>query len=182
MHTSALLHYVRGLVRGGVQIGHTGECDMIPGGVRFGPDLGARTRSSFAGVRLDLAHVVRAERGLDDVEMRQRRSAVGDAALRCLVDVVAGGGSGGLALHRYGVCVQRLSPEVRPHARLARRIRRRAAAARLHDSRIDGRGRFCTVTPHLDRPAAGGQRTTLRRSLRGRFGRGLSLGGLLRGG
>jgi hypothetical protein len=62
-------------------------------------------RAAASPVCLDLAHVVPAERALDDVAMGQRRSAAGDAALRCLMDVAFGGCSSGFALHRCGVCV-----------------------------------------------------------------------------
>ena len=114
LHARTLLHDVRGLVRRSSQIGRAGKCDMVPGGVRFGPDLGARTRGCAVGVRLDLAHVVRAERALDWVEVRQRRSAAGHAALRGRMDMVVGSFAGCLALHRGGVRIRRLGERALP--------------------------------------------------------------------
>jgi hypothetical protein len=71
LHAGALLHDVRGLVRGGMQIGGLRKCNAITGGVRVGAHrsgtLGGRTTDVCAHV----AHVVVAEHVLDAVAMRK---------------------------------------------------------------------------------------------------------------
>ena len=89
---AALLDHVRGLVRGGVEIGRGAERDAIADRVRLRADRGRGVGGLRAGVGLDGAHVVaRSERALDLIEERQRGAEAGHAARRGLVDLGVGG-------------------------------------------------------------------------------------------
>lgn len=91
VHATPLLHHVRRLVRGRVQAGRgSGKREVIAAGKRLG---GAHRLRAFGGsrvgVRLHVRDVVRAERLLDRLEMRQRPTGAADAVLRRLLDVGA---------------------------------------------------------------------------------------------
>src|SRR5262249_48001285 len=65
LHAAALLDDVRCLVRGGVQVGCTGERDVIAGREPGGAHVAAGLLRRTVGVGLDAADVEPAERALD---------------------------------------------------------------------------------------------------------------------
>src|SRR5262249_52387800 len=89
----ALLHDVRGLVGGGVQVGALAEGDVVAGRVRVGAHRVAGRRGGAALVRLHAGDVVATERHLDRVEVRQGATAAGRAARRGRVHVGAAAGT-----------------------------------------------------------------------------------------
>jgi hypothetical protein len=89
---------------------------------------------------------------LDGVEMRQGRSAARDAALRRFMNMAAGGCSGGLALHRCGVCERRIGERALPwrvdrsgDVRACSRISVTAAMVVRHDAPLCSAG-VCYVS------------------------------------
>jgi hypothetical protein len=77
---------VGGFVGSGVEIGLTGEGDLVAGGVRAGAHLAARIGSGAVDVGLNPRDIVRAEGGLDLVAVGQRGPGASDAALSGSVD------------------------------------------------------------------------------------------------
>jgi len=65
LHAGALLHDMRCLVCGGVQVGRFAERDVVSHGERARADLLAGLGRGPADVSLDAAHIVSAERALD---------------------------------------------------------------------------------------------------------------------
>lgn len=135
LHTGALLHDMRGLVRGGMQVGCMCECNAITGGVRVGPHRSGTLGSRATDVRAYVTHVVVAEHALDAFSMWQLGARTARAVGRCGV---------------YGRAISSFSPSSHPLYR--RRIQR--FGQRTRPRRDCRRARF----PSL------GSRTPARRS------------------
>ena len=106
LDSRAMLHYVCGLVGGGVQLRRFAEGDMSPRciGPRSHALTGRRRRPTDMG--LDVTHIVHTQRALDPLEMGQRVSGSRNA-LSCEPMNIARGGA------RFRArCVPRFAPRV----------------------------------------------------------------------
>jgi hypothetical protein len=158
-HAAARLHDVRGLVRGGVQIGRTAERDVAVGGERGGAELARRGRGRTVGVRADPGDVVLAE-ALRDLRAERQ------LATRAL-HAARGGGHRWIASGARDTLLHERVPEPpmeRPHRRIALRRRQRQERAKR-------RG--------VEPPLRGDPRLAPTRHMRGRVRRGRR-GGRLR--
>lgn len=99
LNTAALLHHMRGLVGGGVQIGRSTECDVAAGGIRGGPDLCACDRGSPADMGAHAADVVAPKRGLNRLGEGQRAAAAADPLLGRGMDVLGRSAACAFSLH-----------------------------------------------------------------------------------
>jgi len=98
LHAGTLLDDVRGLVRRGVEVGRSGERDVIADRERARAHRRRALGRRAADVGLDRADIVAAERLLDRREVGQGGRAAGDAVRRGGVDVGLRGAGGGALL------------------------------------------------------------------------------------
>jgi hypothetical protein len=82
LHPAPLLHDVRGLVRGRVQIRRPGERHARARGIGLGAHRLTRLLGGSAHVGADPCHVMAPERALDRIEVGQRATTALEPALR----------------------------------------------------------------------------------------------------